>query len=107
MENSEAEKVELTSCGYCGGRLSAGSVQAAFWGDEGMVAIKDVPAHLCERCGEQFYDEETTAIIHSLLDNRKREIAACEEIVVPVYSFPAIWESLVDHQAIQPASEEE
>ncbi len=89
MENYLADEVEATQCSYCNGRLHEDTVQAAFWGLEGMVAIKDIPARVCERCGEQFYDEETTSTIHRLLNFRPGEEAVCEKIVVPVYSFAA------------------
>lgn len=107
MQEYVAEGVGGTSCSYCGGRLREDIVQAAFWGLEGMIAIKDIPARLCERCGEQFYDEETTSLIHRLIGARRREIAASEEVIVPVYSLTTMRELLGDPRPVRQASEEE
>ena len=75
---------EALACEYCGSRTRADIVRAAFWGDEGLVAIEDIPARVCEGCGEQFYDEGTTRRIEKILQDPTRK--ARREVLVPVFS---------------------
>jgi len=55
-------------CAYCGAGTREDSVQAAFWGRQGWVVIEDIPARVCEGCGEQFYDDHTTERIEAIVN---------------------------------------
>jgi YgiT-type zinc finger domain-containing protein len=54
--------------------------------DHGQITVvfKDVPAEVCENCGEQFVDEQTTA---TLL--RQANDAAAKGVQLEVRSFAA------------------
>ena len=73
------------ACEYCGSGTRADIVRAAFWGDEGLVAIEEIPARVCEGCGEQFYDEVTTRKIEKILQGPTPK--ARREVLVPVFSL--------------------
>jgi hypothetical protein len=59
-------------------------VRAAFWGRQGLLAIEDIPARVCQRCGEQFYDDQTAQRIENIV-NGSAETPA-RKILVPVFS---------------------
>jgi YgiT-type zinc finger domain-containing protein len=71
------------ACRYCNCRTCQDTVRAAFWQDERLVAIEGIPARVCEGCGEQFYDEQTTRKIEKILRD-----PACKPrrtVLVPVF----------------------
>ena len=50
----------IVACEYCGSSdLRAQFVRSAFWHDERLVVVEDIPALVCEACHEQFYDDMT------------------------------------------------
>ena len=96
------ENVRQSECGlrceYCGYDTHEDIIKAAFWMDDGLIAIEGIPARLCRGCGEQFFDEQITEMIQKLLTN---PIAEPErQIRVPVYDFPQL-ESTGKHRQSQ------
>ena len=83
-EDHEEER-EVLRCEYCGSDTRRDVVQAAFWSDRGLIAIEHIPARMCEGCGEQFYDEQTTERIEQIVTDPAAR--ASREIVVPVFSL--------------------
>ena len=48
-------------CAICrNGETSPGSTIYTFTDDETIVVVKDVPAQICDNCGEEYFDSETT-----------------------------------------------
>ena len=46
------------NCTNCGGAdVRRADVRSAFWHDDRLVVVEDIPALLCGACGEQFYDD--------------------------------------------------
>jgi YgiT-type zinc finger domain-containing protein len=72
-------------CTYCGGQTHADLVRAAFWAARGLIAIEDIPARVCQRCGEQFYEEAAAQQIEALVHGAAA--IPNREIQVPVYSL--------------------
>lgn len=61
--------------------------RTAFWHDERLVVVEDIPALQCARCGEQYYDEATIVALDLL---RGRGFAAAEarrHVSVAVFSL--------------------
>ena len=56
--------------------------------ERGLVAIEQIPARVCEECGEQFYAAETTRKIEKLIEDPAAK--ATREILVPVFSLAEI-----------------
>ena len=72
-------------CVHCGASTREDFVKAAFWGKRGLIAIEDIPARVCQGCGEQFYDEKTAQRIEILVNG---SISAPErEMLIPVFSL--------------------
>ena len=56
-------------CSFCRGRLYEGKTEfVARVGDE-VIVIKDVPAYICENCGEAYYTPEISRKIDEVMRN--------------------------------------
>jgi YgiT-type zinc finger domain-containing protein len=96
-ENARQSECGLR-CKYCGYDTHEDIIKAAFWMNDGLIAIEGIPARLCKGCGEQFFDEQITERIQKLLKN---PIAESErQIRVSVYDFPQL-ESTEKHRQSQ------
>ena len=50
------------TCSQCGGSdLRRETVRSAFWHDERLVVVENIPALVCGSCGERYYDDPTIA----------------------------------------------
>lgn len=54
-------------CPFCGGQLSAQLATIPFVVGQTITVIEQVPAEICESCGEPFLDAEATDVVTSLL----------------------------------------
>jgi YgiT-type zinc finger domain-containing protein len=62
-------------------------VKTAIWHGERLFVVEDVPAHVCDSCYEQFYDDMTTDSIRRLTEDGFPAAKAKREILVPVFSL--------------------
>lgn len=74
-----------TNCG--GGDVRPAAVKSAFWHDDRLVVVEDIPALRCGACGEQFYDDNTVLVLDLLRGRGFAEGQASSRISVPVFSF--------------------
>jgi len=72
-------------CEYCHADTREAVVQSAFWTERGWMIVQEVPARVCEGCGEQFYSEATTRQLQELLDGSPAK--AKRHVLVPVFSL--------------------
>ena len=84
----QADQEDALTCTQCGAHdVRRHRLRSAFWQEERLVVVQDIPALVCETCGEQFYDD-ATAIALDLLRGagfpRERARAVLE---VDVFSF--------------------
>lgn len=63
-----------------------GRVRSAFWHNDRLVVIEDVPALVCNSCGEQFYDDAAVRLIDRMRQNGFPSEDAVRELRVPVFS---------------------
>ncbi len=77
------------ACRSCGGRTQPGMVNLAVWLENRLVAIRDVPAYVCEACQEQSFDQHTNEAIATLSARGFPRSESWEEIVVQVFRLPA------------------
>ena len=61
-------------------------VRSAFWHNDRLVVIEDVPALVCNTCGEQFYDDATVHMIDRMRQNGFPPEDAVRELRVLVFS---------------------
>jgi YgiT-type zinc finger domain-containing protein len=62
-------------------------VRSAFWHDDRLVVVEDIPALVCERCREQYYDDLTVMMIDQLRGDGFPPEEAQAELRVPVFSM--------------------
>lgn len=75
-------------CANCGStKLHLDQVRSAFWQDERLVVVVDIPAMVCGACGEQFYDDDTVIQLDLLRGEGFPAQKARAELRVPVFSF--------------------
>jgi YgiT-type zinc finger domain-containing protein len=76
------------TCTNCGGDdVRPADVRSAFWHDDRLVVVEDIPALLCRACGEQFYDDNTVLMLDLLRGDGFREDQARARISVSVFSY--------------------
>ena len=62
-------------------------VRSAFWHNDRLVVIEDVPALVCNTCGEQFYDDAAVLMIDRMRNTGFPAEDAVRELRVPVFAF--------------------
>ena len=77
----------VTRCFLCGGKTARSLVTAENWWGEKLALIEGVPAWVCEDCGEQYFDAETSKRLDTL---RQVPPSAARTVQVPVYAFPGV-----------------
>ena len=88
MVEVDFDVTQALACTRCGANdIGTHRLRSAFWHDERLVVVDDIPTLVCGSCGEQFY-EDSTAIALDLLRGsgfpRERARAVIE---VDVFSF--------------------
>jgi len=59
-------------CSYCGGRVQERLVtKACWWGEQLIALVENVPAGVCEQCGERYYKADVLKRIEVLLREQK------------------------------------
>jgi YgiT-type zinc finger domain-containing protein len=77
-------------CEYCDGNTYEAEVKMCLWEDEEVFIIEDIPARICEKCYEQFYDDVTRLGIETLKRDGFPRLEAKRVMEVAVFSLPAI-----------------
>ena len=72
VRKRENMKTSYDDCTFCGGRVTGKPVQkACWWGDKLMAIIDNVPAGVCEQCGERYYEAKVVKDIDELLKKKQ------------------------------------
>lgn len=75
---------EFADCSSCGGRVREMPVTVDYRSGDRLVIVEDVPAGVCEQCGEQYF----TALVAKALEGLARsEEAVLRTAVTPVKVF--------------------
>jgi YgiT-type zinc finger domain-containing protein len=84
----ESDQQPVADCANCGSpELSITRVRSAFWHRDRLVVVEDIPAIVCERCHEQYYDDRTAVRLDLMRGEGFPPDAASREVNVPVFSF--------------------
>ena len=78
--------MEGERCDFCEGRLLARRIREYYRVGKGLVVIDDVPAYVCDRCGERYFDAATAKRMRGLARRRSR---LPERVSFPRVSFKA------------------
>lgn len=76
----------VTRCYLCGGATASSTVTAENWWGETLALVENVPAWVCQQCGEAYFAAETSRRLDRL---RRAPPPAARTIEVPVYPFEA------------------
>lgn len=69
-------------CLFCKGNVKETKVTVDYrWGEEFLVVLKDVPAGVCEGCGEQYFKAEVVKAMEKSAQTRSK---ARKTIQIPV-----------------------
>ena len=74
----------VTKCFQCGSRPVKKLVITENWWGDTFTLIENVPAWVCENCGEQYFDSK---VIEELDKIKDRPPKAKRIIEVPVYNY--------------------
>src|ERR671924_297699 len=77
-------KMQDETCEYCNGELRAKTVTVHYRHKGKLVVIEHIPARVCRRCGERYYDAVTVEKMEAIA--RRKKVAA-RTLVVPIRDF--------------------
>ncbi len=84
----DARAESLLACASCGSNeVQQTRVRSAFWHDDRLVVVDDIPALVCEACGEQSYDDTAAIVLDLLRGEGFPADQARGELRVPVFSY--------------------
>jgi YgiT-type zinc finger domain-containing protein len=77
----------MDKCFYCGSKLKKEKVDIArYWGKE-LIAINDVPALICQKCGERFFEAKISSKIDVKIQEVLNQKNSVQRINVPIVQF--------------------
>ena len=85
-------------CPDCGKPTQYKKALVTMWLGAELNVIDDVPAHVCDDCGQQFYEPEIEAEIRALVAQGFPSRKASHHISVPVFKLES------SQQAIDPVA---
>ena len=85
MDTAEQLSAACPVCESTDTRLAR--VRSAFWHNDRLVVIEDVPALVCNTCGEQFYDDAAVLMIDRMRNKGFPPEDAVRELRVPVFAL--------------------
>lgn len=60
-------------CRLCGGKVSEQKITVDYrWGEDLVTVIKNVPAGVCEACGEQYFKAEIVKAMERAAGSKKK-----------------------------------
>lgn len=74
------------SCNVCQGRLEERLTTYTQWLDERLIVIENVPALVCEQCGETYYAPDVVDKIQAVIWSGAEPVRTVE---TPVYDLNA------------------
>ncbi len=78
----EAVSKRYNRCHFCGGTVAEQRVVVDYrWGEDLLAIIEDVPAGVCDTCGERYFK---AAVVKAMERTAKSQARARRTIEVPV-----------------------
>jgi len=85
QQGTQAQQEQCTSC--TAGTLRRDRVSTALWRGDDLVVIEDIPALVCTRCGERYFEDETAMALDLMRAGKGAEVSPARTLSVPVYAF--------------------
>jgi YgiT-type zinc finger domain-containing protein len=70
----------MDQCPLCGGNKSEGSTTFTADLGFGVVVVRNVPALVCEQCGEDWINDETMISLESIVEDAKENQSELEMV---------------------------
>ena len=67
-----------TTCPVCKGKMAPGRTDLTLRRDRSVVVVEDIPALVCEHCGEASLDAETSKAAYDLAEREIRRGVSLE-----------------------------
>lgn len=77
----------MDRCFYCKGALEEKSANFDFRWGENLVLFENVPALVCQQCGEKYFSAEVSHRMKELAKGAIRKEFKVREVCVPVMSY--------------------
>jgi YgiT-type zinc finger domain-containing protein len=85
MDSEGYPSATCASCGSSDARMAR--VRSAFWHDDRLVVVEDIPAIVCGACSAQSFEDTTVVVLDLLRGEGFPAGKARGELRVPVFSF--------------------
>jgi YgiT-type zinc finger domain-containing protein len=79
------EEIICTLCGVAG--VQPTLARSAFWNNDRLVVVEDIPALVCPNCHEQFFGDDVAMTIDLMRGGGFPVTEASKVLSVPVFSF--------------------
>jgi YgiT-type zinc finger domain-containing protein len=84
----DTDEQPTARCENCGSsNIHVTRVRSAFWHQDRLVVVEDIPALVCDDCQERFYDDTTIVRLDLLRGDGFPCEKANSELRVPVFSL--------------------
>ncbi len=78
----------MNNCYFCiKGKLKKEKVDIVRWWGKELIALNDVPALVCQRCGERYFDAKVSQKIEERIEEALKRKTSIQRIDVPVLQF--------------------
>ncbi len=77
----------LEWCTFCKGTLHEGKVEVIARVRDGIIVIKEVPAFICDRCGEAYYRAEISRKIDTVMKDAHSGRLCCRPLATGEVEF--------------------
>ena len=77
----------MNKCSLCSGSLQEGKVNHVVDLNDFIIIIKNVPANVCNQCGEYYLDHEVAKEVEHIVENFREN--AAEVVIVNYFDLVA------------------
>ncbi|MBN1432103.1 MAG: type II toxin-antitoxin system MqsA family antitoxin [Methanomicrobiaceae archaeon] len=67
-------------CSYCKGNLKEGKTEFMVRVGEEVIIIKEIPAYICDQCGEVFFTPEISRKIDKIMEDVHKGRICCKPV---------------------------
>ena len=75
-------------CTFCKGTLQEGTTEFIARIGDAVIVIRDVPAYICDRCGEAYYTVETSRKIDAVMADARSGRLCCRPLAAGEVELP-------------------
>lgn len=62
-----------SKCPICSGQVQPGTTTFSIDLQSGVVVVRNVPAHICQQCGEEWLDDEQSVKLEKIVARAREE----------------------------------